>query len=62
MRTTKNNGANKANIVQLKNNRCSALKPPKDKFIQWDKILKTFSHKELKECKELIIHALLFFI
>ena len=51
MRTTKNNGANKANIVQLKNNRCSALKPPKDKFIQWDKILKTFSHKELKECK-----------
>ena len=51
MRTTKNNGANKANIVQLKNNRCSALKPLKGNFIQSDKILKTFSHKELKECK-----------
>ena len=62
MRTTKNNGANKANIVQLKNNRCSALKPLKGNFIQSDKILKTFSHKELKESKELIIHALLFFI
>ena len=51
MRTTKNNGANKTNTVQLKNNRFSALERLKDKFKQLDKILKKFLHKELKECK-----------
>ena len=49
MRTTKNNGANKANIVQLKNDRYAALKPLKNKFMQLNKISKSFSHKELKE-------------
>ena len=34
---TKNNSANKAQIVQLKNNRYAALKPIKNKFIKLDK-------------------------
>ena len=45
----KNDSTNKAHIVQLKNNRCAALKPPKNKFMKLDKMLKSFSHKELKE-------------
>ena len=47
--TTKNDSTNKAYIVQLKNNRYAALKPLKNKFMQLEKILKSFSHKELKE-------------
>ena len=41
--------AHKAYIVQLKNNRYAALKPLKNKLIQLEKMLKSFSHKELKE-------------
>ena len=36
-------------IVQLKNNRYAVLKPLKNKFMRLDKILKSFSDKELKE-------------
>ena len=46
---TKSDSANKAYIVQLKNNRYAALKPLKNKLIQLEKMLKSFSHKELKE-------------
>ena len=46
---TKNNSANKAQIVQLKNNRYASLKPIKNKFIKLDKMLTFFSHKESKE-------------
>ena len=35
--------------VQLKNNRYAALKPFKNKFMRLEKMLKSFSHKELKE-------------
>ena len=45
----KNDSTNKAHIVQLKNNRYAALQPPKNKFMRLDKMLKSFSHKELKE-------------
>ena len=46
---TKNDSANKAYIVQLKNNRYAALKPLRNKFMRLEKMLKSFSHKELKE-------------
>ena len=46
---SKNDTANEAHIVQLTNNRYAALKPPKNKFMRLDKMLKSFSHKELKE-------------
>ena len=45
----KNDSTNKAHIVQLKNNRYAALQPPKNKFMRLDKMVKSFSHKELKE-------------
>ena len=45
----KNDSANKAYIVQLKNNRYATLKPLRNKFMRLEKILKSFSHKELKE-------------
>ena len=47
--TTKNGSTNKAHIIQLKNNRYVALKPPKNKLMRLEKMLKSFSHKELKE-------------
>ena len=43
-----NNTFYQANIVQI-NNRCAAIKPHKNKCIQLNKILKSFSHMELKE-------------
>ena len=46
---TKYNSANKAQIVKLKNNRDAALKPLRNKFIKLDKMLTSFSHKELRE-------------
>ena len=49
--TTKNKSANKAQIVQLKNNRYAALKPLKNKFIKLDKTLTSCPHKELREHK-----------
>ena len=36
-------------IVKLENNRYAALKSLKNKFIKLDKMLKSFSHKELRE-------------
>ena len=33
----------------MKNNRYAALKPLKNEFMQLEKMLKSFSHKELKE-------------
>ena len=33
----------------MKNNRYVALKPFKNKFMRLEKMLKSFSHKELKE-------------
>ena len=47
--TQKNDSINKAYIVQLKSNRYAALKAPKNKLMRLDKMLKTSSHKELKE-------------
>ena len=47
--TIENDSTNKACIVQLKNNRYAALKPFKNKFMRLEKMLKSFSHKELKE-------------
>ena len=44
--TTKNSSTNKAHIIQLKNNRYVALKPPKNKLMRLEKMLKSFSHKE----------------
>ena len=46
---SKNDSTNEAHIVQLTNNRYAALKPPKNKFMRLDKMLKPFSHKESKE-------------
>ena len=43
-----NNTFYQANIVQI-NNRYAAIKPHKNKFVQLNKILKSFSHMELKE-------------
>ena len=47
--TTKNDSTNKEHIVQLKNNRYAALKAFKNKITRLEKILKSFSHKELKD-------------
>ena len=47
--TTKNNGANKAQIVKLKSDRYAARKPLKNKFIKLDKLLASFSNVELRE-------------
>ena len=47
--TTKNDSTNKGCTIQLKNNRYAALKPFKNKFMRLEKMLKSFSHKELKE-------------
>ena len=46
---SKNDSTNKAHIVQFKNSRYVALKPLKIKFMRLEKMLKSFSHKELKE-------------
>ena len=46
---TKNNDTNKTQILKLRNNRYAALKPLKNKFIKLDKVLASFSHKELRE-------------
>ena len=46
---SKNVSSNKAYKVQLKYNRYAALKPSKNKFMRSAKMLKPFSHKELKE-------------
>ena len=45
---SKIDSTNKIHIVHLRNNRYAALKPRKKKFMRLDKILKSFSHKELK--------------
>ena len=47
--TSKNNSANKAKIVKLKNNRYAAIKLLKNKFIELNKLLASFSHVELRE-------------
>ena len=46
---SKNDSANEAPIVQLKNNTYAALKPLKNKFMRLNKMLKSFSYKQLKE-------------
>ena len=46
---SKNDSTNEAHIVHLTNNRYAALKPAKNKFMRLDKMLKSFSHNELKE-------------
>ena len=45
----KNDSANKPHIAQLKNNRYAALKPLRNKFMRLEKMLKSFSQKELKK-------------
>ena len=47
--TIESDSTNKACIVQLKNNRYAAMKPFKNKFMRLEKMLKSFSQKELKE-------------
>ena len=44
-----NNSANKAQIVKIENDGYAAIKPLKDKFIKLHKLLKSFSHLELRE-------------
>ena len=46
---TENNSTKKVQIVKLENNRYAAVKPLENKFIRLDKMLKSFSHKELRE-------------
>ena len=45
---TENDSTNKAHIVQLKNNSYAALKPLENKFMRFEKMLKSFLHNELK--------------
>ena len=45
---TDNNSTKKVQIVKLENNRYAAVKPLENKFIRLDKMLKSFSHKELR--------------
>ena len=45
----KNDSTNKAYLVQLKNNRYTALKPLKNKFMRLGKMLKPFSNEEINE-------------
>ena len=46
---TNNNNNNKAQIAKINNYRYTAIKPFKNKFVKFDKLLKSFSHIELKE-------------
>ena len=46
---SKNNSTNKAHIVRFNNYRYAAIKPLKNKFIKLDKLLKSFSHTELRQ-------------
>ena len=46
---SKNDSTNKTHIAQLKSNRYAGLKPPKNKFMQLEKMLKSFLHKEIKD-------------
>ena len=54
---SKNFSRNKAYIVQSKNYRYAALKLFENKFMRLEKLLKSFSHKELKEYILNCIHA-----
>ena len=45
----KNNGANKPQIVKLKNDRYAAIEPLKNKFIKLDKLLASFSRMKFKQ-------------
>ena len=45
----KNGSTNRAYIFQLKKNKYAALKPVKNELLVLEKLLKSFSHKELKE-------------
>ena len=42
-----NNSNNKAHIVKMKDHRCNAIKPNKDKYIILNNTLKLFTHKEI---------------
>ena len=44
-----NNSTHKAQIVKIDNHKYAAIKPLKDKFIKLNKLLKSFSHLELRE-------------
>ena len=44
--SSKNNSTNKAQIIKLKNNGYTAIKPLKNKFIKLHKLLASFSHIE----------------
>ena len=44
-----NISVNKAQIVKIDNDGYAAIKPLKDKFIKLNKLLKSFSHLELRE-------------
>ena len=46
---TNNNSNNKARIVKINNYGYAAIKPLKNKFVKFNKLLKSFSHIELKE-------------
>ena len=46
---TKSNSNNKTQTVKLTKNSYASLKPLKNKFIKLDKVLASFSHKELRE-------------
>ena len=44
-----NNSTHKAQIVKIDNDGYTAIKPLKDKFIKLNKLLKSFSHLEIRE-------------
>ena len=44
-----NNSTHKAQIVKIDNDGYAAIKPLKDKFIKLNKLLKSFSHLEIRE-------------
>ena len=46
---TNNNSNNKAQIVKINNYRYAAIKSFKNKFVKYEKLLKSFSYIELKE-------------
>ena len=46
---SKNNNINKVQIVKINNHKYAAIKPLRNKFVNLNKILESFSHIKLRE-------------
>ena len=46
---SKNNSINKVQIVKINNHKYAAIKPLRNKFVNLNKILESFSHIKLRE-------------